>query len=207
MKFTAADAETLAEILHWRRDVRHFLTDPIPEDIIRTLECAMDFAPSVGNARPWRVIRVDDARLRAGVRANFERSNANAARAYPDAQRDAYNALKLAGLDAAPLQLAIFTATDPKAGSGLGRQTIPDTLLQSTAMAIHTLWLMARACNLGVGIVSILEPERMTELFEAGPGWTFTAYLCIGWPQSYDDMPLLHRQGWQQNLSTHWQRR
>ncbi len=207
MDFTPADAETLARILRWRRDVRHFRTDPVPEDVLDRLRQAMGAAPSVGNARPWRVLRVEDAGLRAAVRAEFEHCNGEAARTYDEDARADYARLKLAGLDAAPVQLAVFTETAPAAGRGLGRRTMPETLHQSTAMAVHTLWLAARAENLGLGMVSILRPSVIGRLFAVPPGWQFSAYLCLGWPTRADDTPLLHREGWQENAPTLWEMR
>lgn len=207
MNFCAEDAACLRRILDWRRDVRHFRTDPVPEEVLDRLRGAMDCTPSVGNSRPWRVIRVDDPALRAGVRENFERTNSDAAEAYAAPDRAEYLRLKLAGLDAAPVHLAVFTETEPEAGRGLGRRTMPETLMQSTAMAIHTLWLAARAENLGLGMVSILDPKAVEELFDVPPGWRFSAYLCLGWPAFTDDMPLLHRVHWQENQPTHWERR
>ena len=203
--FGTEEAEVLSRLLNWRRDVRHFRRDPVPEEVLRHLRAAMDSAPSVGNARPWRVFRVEDARLRSAVRVEFARCNGAAAALYSGEQAQTYAKLKLAGLEAAPVQFAVFTVTDPAAGHGLGRQTMPETLRQSTAMAIHTLWLAARAENLGLGMVSIVEPRRMEALFEVPKGWEFAAYLCLGWPAFSDDTPLLHRNGWQQNLTTDWE--
>jgi len=205
--FTAEQAATLSDILIWRRDVRHFLTDPVPEALIDRLRQAMVRAPSVGNARPWRVIRVRDCALRAAVRAEFCRCNDLAAATYDEKARADYLRLKLAGLDEAPEHLAIFTHIDPTEGRRLGRRTMPETLRQSTAMAIHTLWLAARAENLGVGMVSILEPARIETLFATPPDWEFSAYLCLGWPAVHDDTPLLHRAGWQENREPEWQER
>jgi len=207
MAFTREDAATLRRILEWRRDVRHFLTDPVDEAVLERLRAAMDRAPSVGNSRPWRVIRVEDAALRAAVRDNFRRCNAAAAADFDAARRDDYLSLKLAGLDAAPVQLAVFTEIDPAAGHGLGRATMPETLRQSTAMAVHTLWLAARVENLGLGMVSILEPRAIETLLDAPPSWEFSAYLCIGYAERDDDIPLLHRAGWQANTPTRWERR
>lgn len=207
MKFSADDALTLQHIQMWRRDVRHFKTDCVPEAVLERLRQAMDFAPSVGNARPWRVIRVKDKALRLAVREEFARCNKEAAESYDKERQDSYAALKLAGLDRAPVQLAVFTEIDPEDGHRLGRRTMPETLRQSVAMAIHGLWLAARAENLGLGMVSIFDPRRMEELFALGPGWEFSAYLCIGWPEFSDDTPLLHRAGWQENSSTDWEER
>lgn len=207
MQFTPEESATLLSILRWRRDVRHFRPDPVDEAVLERLRATMDCAPSVGNARPWRVIRVDDPALRAGVRANFNRCNAEAAKLYTGDKHAEYLALKLAGLDMAPVQLAVFNVMDPEAGHGLGRQTLPETLRQSTAMAIYTLWLAARAENLGLGMVSILEPHDIEALLNVPKGWEFAAYLCLGHPEFMDDTPLLHRTGWQENAETEWQRR
>jgi 5,6-dimethylbenzimidazole synthase len=207
MKFSPESAATLAEILRWRRDVRHFRTAPVPAPVLARLQQAMELAPSVGNARPWRVLVVESPELRAGVRAVFERCNAQAAGLYEGEQAEAYARLKLAGLDNAPVQLAVFTDLTPQAGHGLGRQTMPETLEQSTAIAIHTLWLAARAENLGLGMLSILEPAAMEKLFAVPPDWRFSAYLCLGWPEFTDDTPLLHRADWQRNTATPWQQR
>lgn len=207
MQFDHEDGEALRRLLTWRRDVRHFLTDPVDEVRLARLREAMDRAPSVGNARPWRVIRVEDADLREAVRADFARCNAEAAAAYEETRRAAYLRLKLAGLEAAPIQLAVFTDTDPSEGHGLGRRTMPQTLHQSTAMAIHTLWLAARAQNLGLGMVSVLDPQAMERLFATPPQWEFAAYLCIGHAVFDDDTPLLQRAGWQSSTPSTWQSR
>lgn len=207
MQFTEAESATLLSILRWRRDVRHFRPDPVDEATLERLRTTMDCAPSVGNARPWRVIRVDDTGLRQSVRANFNRCNTEAAKLYCGEKHTEYLALKLAGLEVAPVQLAVFNVVNPDAGHGLGRQTLPETLRQSTAMAIHTLWLAARAENLGLGMVSILEPHDIEALLGVPAGWEFAAYLCLGHPEFTDDTPLLHRTGWQENTQTDWQRR
>lgn len=207
MEFTHEQSEVLRDILKWRRDVRHFKTDPVDEGLLRALIETMAAAPSVGNARPWRVIRVRDKLLRHAVRDEFERCNSAALETYSGAQAECYAGLKLAGLDAAPEQFAIFTSMEPEAGHRLGRSTMPETLRQSTAMAMHTLWLAARAENLGMGMVSIVDPARMAEIFTVPEDWEFSAYLCIGHPEFTDDTPLLHRAGWQENAPTLWEER
>ena len=207
MNFTPTDAAVLERLLRWRRDVRHFRADPLSEEQVAMLAAAMELAPSVGNARPWRVIRVEGAGLRRAVRHNFLAANADAAGGYEGEQRAAYDRLKLAGLDHAPLQLAVFTLVDPAQGHGLGRATMPGTLHASTAMAIHAMWLAARAANLGLGMVSILDPEAIERLLEVPQGWAFSAYLCIGHPEFVDDTPLLHRAGWQETIAHPWETR
>jgi 5,6-dimethylbenzimidazole synthase len=206
MQFSPTTVETITELMRWRRDVRHFRADPVAPEILARLQRAMELAPSVGNSRPWRVLMVESPELRAAVKEEFTRCNAHAAELYESDQAAAYVRLKLAGLDKAPVQLAVFTDLAPEAGHGVGRQTMPETLEQSTAMAIHALWLAARAENLGLGLVSILEPAIVANLFGAPPNWRFSAYICLGWPEFTDDTPLLHRVDWQRNTALPWRR-
>ena len=204
MKFSAEQSDALGTILRWRRDVRHFSTDPVDEQVLDRLRAAMDMAPSVGNSRPWRVLRVKDPGRRAQIQTIFESCNQAASEEYDDATRSEYVSLKLAGLRDAPVHLAVFTETTPAEGRGLGRRTMPETLQFSTVMAIHTLWLVALAENIGVGWVSILNPDAVRAVFDVPESWVFTGYLCVGYAEFADDRPLLHRAAWQHDTPTNW---
>lgn len=204
MELTQAHRDALRDVLKWRRDVRHFLPDPVDPDVLTRLRTAMDMAPSVGNARPWRVMQVSTPSLRDAVIANFAAANAEAAKIYDDAKKARYNKLKLAGLKVAPVHLAVFTEAQPTEGHGLGRQTMPEMLAYSTVAAIHTLWLAARAENLGLGWVSILDPAAIAKTLNAPANWHLTGYLCLGKAAQSDDTPLLHRTDWQENTPTVW---
>lgn len=205
MKLDQDHRDALHDVLRWRRDVRHFKTDPIAPDILRRLSHVMDLAPSVGNARPWRVKLVQSQVLRAAVIADFEAANARAATKYKGTKKVDYMALKLAGLRDAPVHLAVFTDHTPAEGHGLGRQTMPEMLNYSTVAAIHTLWIAARAENIGLGWVSILNPDTISKILNVPDTWSLTGYLCLGHPQSSDDTPLLHRANWQENTSPSWE--
>jgi 5,6-dimethylbenzimidazole synthase len=191
----------LRHLFRWRRDVRHFRTEPMPSAILDDLLEAASLAPSVGLSQPWRFVIVDDPSRRSGVRANFVACNALALGSQ-DADRAAqYARLKLAGLDEAPCHLAVFVEVDPEQGHGLGRSTMPETTAYSAAMAVHTLWLAARAEGLGLGWVSILDPTEVTAVLDVPRDWIFIAYLCLGYPQSEDDVPELERAGWEYRRS------
>ncbi len=194
----------LTDVLKWRRDVRHFSTAPIDPADLGRLEASVDLAPSVGNSRPWRIVRVLDQRRRNAVAQCFEDCNRTASRIYDDEARNAYLALKLAGLREAPVHLAVFTDPAPAEGRGLGSRTMPETYAYSTVMAVHTLWLAARALNIGVGWVSILDPAAVRRILEVPELWRLTAYLCIGYPLENADCPELHRRDWQCNTPTVW---
>lgn len=205
MQLSQHHRDALKDVLAWRRDVRHFKTDPIASDVLDRLRAAMDFAPAVGNARPWRVLQVENSALRTAMIANFEAANEAAREIYSGDKAAKYRALKLSGMVDAPVHLAVFTDTEPTEGAGLGRQTMPEMLAYSTVTAIHTLWLAARAENIGVGWVSILDPAPVRALFDVPDSWELTGYLCLGYPAEQSDTPLLHRNGWQENTATYWE--
>ena len=204
MEFEKHHQKTLDDLLKWRRDVRHFQTQPVPEHVLKEIEAAVDLAPSVGNSRPWRFVRVRSKEARRDIIRSFEEANQEAAQAYVESERNAYLSLKLAGLREAPHQYAIFTMGDPAEGRGLGRQSMPEMLAYSTVTAIYTLWLVARAHNVGVGWVSILDPETVEDVLDVPDDWQLTSYLCVGYPSEEHDTPELERKGWQENTPTKW---
>jgi 5,6-dimethylbenzimidazole synthase len=184
-------------LLRWRRDVRHFRSDPLPDGALEELVERACLAPSVGNSQPWRFVAVESPECRDAIRVEFEACNAAALAAQPEERAEAYAALKLAGLVEAPVHLAVFCDEATEAGHGLGRATMPDTLRASAMGAVFALWLAARARGIGVGWVSILRADRVADILETPEGWSLVAYLCLGYPETEDDTPELERKGWQ----------
>jgi 5,6-dimethylbenzimidazole synthase len=201
LDFDAAFRSRLRDLFRWRRDVRHFRPERVPMAVLDDLLEVASLAPSVGLSQPWRFVTVEDPSRRSAVRASFVASNALAL-ANQDADRAArYARLKLAGLDEAPCHLAVFAEVDPEQGHGLGRSTMPETTAYSAAMAVHTLWLAARAEGLGLGWVSILDPKEITAVLDVPRDWVFIGYFCLGYPQTEDDVPELERTGWEYRRS------
>jgi 5,6-dimethylbenzimidazole synthase len=188
----------LRDLIAWRRDVRRFRRDLPPAGVVERLLELAALAPSVGLSQPWRFVLVEEAARRAAVRADFERCNAEALGAYAGERAQRYASLKLAGLDEAPVHLAVFADRATPQGHGLGRRTMPEMAEYSVVMAIHTLWLVARAEGLGLGWVSILDPAAMTQILDVPPDWIFLGYFCLGYPQSETVTPELQREGWEQ---------
>ena len=143
--FDEAFRAEFADLLRWRRDVRRFRSDPIDGEVVDGLLAIAALAPSVGNSQPWRFVKVDDPARRATVRADFEACNKDALGDYSGDKARIYAGLKLAGLDAAPVQLAVFTDLATASGHGLGQATMPETLAYSVVGAINALWLAARS--------------------------------------------------------------
>ena len=129
---------------------------------------------------------------------SYERANLAALSSYKGEDAELYSRLKLAGLRESPVHLAAFCDSATSTGKGLGQQTMPQALQYSAVMAICILWLAARARGVGVGWVSILEPDVVTRLLDVPESWGGPiGYLCVGYPRSDDDRPALMRVGWE----------
>jgi 5,6-dimethylbenzimidazole synthase len=187
----------LRELLSWRRDVRHFKRDALPDGTFERLVEIACLAPSVGLSQPWRFVAVNSRPCRDSVRACFESCNAEALRSQASDRAALYARLKLAGLDDAPCQFAVFADRTTAQGHGLGRRTMPVTIDYSAVMAIHTLWLAARAEGIGLGWVSILDPAVVATALDVPPAWTFIGYFCLGYPVENTIVPNLEREGWE----------
>lgn len=187
----------LLQLLTWRRDVRRFRRDELPAGTMQRLVRIACLAPSVGLSQPWRFVLVEDEGRRAAVRTSFERCNAEALRYQADERAGLYARLKLAGLDDAPCHFAVFADRATGKGYGLGRMTMPTTIDYSAVMAIHTLWLAARAEGIGLGWVSILDPAAVTAVLDVPPDWAFIGYFCMGLAVADDSVPALERAGWE----------
>lgn len=190
----------LRELLRWRRDVRHFKSDPVPRDTL--MECLRRAAegPSVGNSQPWRFVLVDDPARRRALHDLFTQANAEALAEYDGDQAENYARLKLQGLRDAPVQMSVFADLGTAVGHGLGSRTMPEAKAYSVVSAIQILWLMLRAHGIGLGWLSILPPEKMASTLDMPAHLKFVGHLCIGYPKEDHETPELVREGWQDRL-------
>ncbi len=187
----------LRDLLVWRRDVRRFRGDPLPSGTLESLIEIASLAPSVGLSQPWRFVIVEDGAVRAAIRRNFATCNAEALAAQSRQRAGFYARLKLAGLEEAPCHLAVFADRSTVQGHGLGRHTMPEMIEYSAVAAVHTIWLVARAQGIGMGWVSILDPQVVAEVLQVPREWKFIGYFCLGYPQSDDTIPELEQAGWE----------
>jgi 5,6-dimethylbenzimidazole synthase len=196
--FDSAFRASLLDLFCWRRDVRRFRAESLPQGMLeRFIEIAC-LAPSVGLSQPWRFVIVGDAGRREATIENFESCNADALAAFTGDLSTRYAALKLAGLREAPCHLAVFADRSTVVGHGLGRRTMPEMADYSVVTAIFSIWLAARAQGVGMGWVSILDPVVIGRILDVPQDWRFIGYFCLGYPQDEDESPELERVGWEQ---------
>jgi 5,6-dimethylbenzimidazole synthase len=196
--FDEAFRARLRDLIVWRRDVRRFRRDPLPNGTAEALIELACLAPSVGLSQPWRFVIVDDEAVRSAIRGNFAACNAEALNAQSRERADRYARLKLAGLEEAPCHLAVFADRSTGQGHGLGRHTMPEMIEYSAVIAVHTIWLAARAQGIGMGWVSILDPKIVAVLLHVPTEWKFIGYFCLGYPELDDTIPELQQMGWEE---------
>ncbi|OCX66994.1 5,6-dimethylbenzimidazole synthase [Thioclava sp. SK-1] len=190
--------------MRWRRDVRRFRSDPVPDQILaRGLE-AFAMAPSVGLSEPWRIVTVESAAARAAALANFEAANAEALATYQahgeDNRAALYANLKLTGMREAPVQLAVFCDETSAKGAGLGARTMPEMRAYSVASAISMMWLALRSDGVGLGWVSIFDAPGLARALDVPDSWKLIGYLCIGWPERISNTAELEELGWEPRI-------
>jgi 5,6-dimethylbenzimidazole synthase len=195
--FDADFRARLRDLMIWRRDVRRFTREPLPDGALHRLLQLACLAPSVGLSQPWRFVIVQNPARRDAVKECFKACNAAALSDQATERISLYARLKLEGLDDAPCQVAVFADRSTTLGHGLGRLTMPEMIQYSAVLAVHTLWLAARAEGIGVGWLSILEPSRMASILDVPAGWAFIGYFCIGYPVAEYETPALEQQGWE----------
>ena len=202
IEFDETFRQHLRELFVWRRDVRRFRSDPLPAGAIDRLIETACLSPSVGLSQPWRFVIVDDVARRRAVIDDFTACNAEALNCYSGERAARYAALKLSGLEQAPGHLAVFADKEGDIGHGLGRATMPETTEYSVVAAITAMWLAARAESIGIGWVSILNPDRIHAILDVPDGWKFIAYLCIGYPEAECEKPELEQANWEHRRDT-----
>src|SRR5579863_3269814 len=192
--FTAQEIAAVYRVMAMRRDMRHFLPAPLDEALVGRLLGAAHMAPSVGLMQPWRFIRIRDPGLRASIHALVEEERIKTAQALAE-REDEFMRLKVEGiLDCGELLVAALA--DGREGHVFGRRTMPEMDLASVACAIQNLWLAARAESVGMGWVSLFDPEALRRLIHMPEGSRPVAVLCLGYVPAFYPRPMLEEVEW-----------
>lgn len=194
LRFCDAERAAVYRAICERRDMRHFKSDPIDPATLERLLNAAHCAPSVGLMQPWRFVRVTDRELRQQIHALVEEERHRTAAALGSRQ-DEFLSLKVQGvLECGELLVAALCEGREK--HVFGRRTLPQMDLASVACAIQNLWLAARAEGIGMGWVSIFDPEALAALLGMPEGSLPIAILCIGHVEAFYPAPMLEITGW-----------
>ncbi|GAB0024318.1 hypothetical protein VN1338_33260 [Helicobacter pylori] len=191
-----AVTEALASVVAGRRDIRRYRPDAVPEELITAVLEAGHRAPSVGHSQPWRFIVVTDPATRDRAAAMADRARVDQAAHLASERAARMLDLKLEGLREAPVGVVVACDRRTPATGVLGRATFPDADLWSCATAIENMWLTARAHGLGMGWVTLFDPDELADLLGLPEGVVTLGWLCLGWPDERPPSPGLERAAW-----------
>lgn len=188
--------EALAAVVAGRRDIRRYRPDAVPEDLLTAVLEAGHRAPSVGHSQPWRFVVVTDAATRDRAAAMADRARLEQAEHLASERAARMLDLKLEGLREAPVGVVVACDRRTPATGVLGRATFPDADLWSCATAIENMWLTARGHGLGMGWVTLFDPDELADLLGLPDGVVTLGWLCLGWPDERPPSPGLERAAW-----------
>lgn len=178
-----------------RRDMRRFVPgSTIDDDVFARVLQAAHAAPSVGLMQPWRFIRITDAALRQQIYQLVDDERHLTAEALGPRDQE-FLALKVEGIRECA-ELLVVALREGRQAHVFGRRTLPQMDLASVACAIENLWLSARAEGLGMGWVSLFDPERLARLLSMPDGAEPVAVLCLGPVPDFPDRPALELDNW-----------
>jgi nicotinate-nucleotide--dimethylbenzimidazole phosphoribosyltransferase len=198
-RYDGARRQAVHDVIAQRRDVRRFRTEQVGDDVLERVLAAAHRAPSVGLMQPWRFIVVRDIATRSEIRRLAQRERIRQADRFDERARHFLDQ-KIEGVIEAPIGVCVCCDHGDPDEEVLGRGTIPQTDVYSTACAIENLWLAARAEGLGVGWVSYYRPADLAALLGLPERVEPIAYLCLGWPDEQPVRPTLEAVGWSQRL-------
>lgn len=178
-----------------------FLPDPLLQEELDQIFAAALAAPSVGFSQPWEFITVTSQEKRQQIAHSFFAENEKAKQLFQQGKFEAgkleqYEQLKLEGIIETPLNIAVFY--NPQKGPVLGQTSMPEMGKYSVVCAVQNMWLKARSLNIGIGWVSILDPEKVKSLLNAPQDRELVAYLCVGKVDKFYDQPELEMLRWQE---------
>lgn len=190
----------LSAVIHARRDIRRYRPEPVPAHMVDAIIEAAHSGPSVGHSQPWRFIVIDDDALRDAAAVMADREKLRQAELLTPDRRARLLDLQLEGIREAPLGIVVACDRRTPASGVLGRNTFHDTDLWSCACAIENMWLTARAFGLGMGWVTLFQPQELAALLGLPEGVETLGWMCLGWPDERPPSPGLERRAWSKRL-------
>lgn len=199
--FLPHQIEAVYQSIEQRRDMRHFTNTPIAPLVFDRLLSAAHHAPSVGLMQPWRFIRITDPVLKQTLHKMVDKERLLTAKALNE-RADEFMSLKVEGiLECA--ELIVVSLSDLRDQHIFGRRTLPEMDIASVGCAIQNLALAARAEGLGVGWVSLFDPQEVANCLRipsGEQGGKPIAILCIGHVEEFYKKPMLEQENWRHPL-------
>ncbi|MDR4491431.1 MAG: 5,6-dimethylbenzimidazole synthase [Candidatus Nitrosocosmicus sp.] len=191
------------KILFSRRDVRKdFIKKKISNQTLYKILLAAHHAPSVGYSQPWDFILVRDLDKRSQIKNSFLDQKLKSIHLLDDQneKKQKYLELKLEGILESDLNICVTYDHARFGPFVIGRMTIKEAGIYSVCCAIQNLWLAARAENIGVGWVSILNNRDLKKILNIPQHIKPIAYLCLGYVKEFEPLPDLEKSNWAERM-------
>ena len=201
--FTEIEKEIFYKIIFSRRDVRrNFIKKKISNRVLLRILTAAHHAPSVGYSQPWNFILIRDRKSRLSIKESFSKERLKSIELLEkDKERKRkYLNLKLEGIIESDLNICVTYDHKRFGPYVIGRMTIKEAGIYSVCCAIQNLWLAARAENMGVGWVSIINNKDLKRILKLPSAVKPIAYLCLGYVKKFEVEPDLQSQNWSNRL-------
>ena len=198
--FSAQLRRGLYEAVFRRRDMREFMSDPVPDQILARVLTPAHHAASAGFTQPWDFIVVRDVERRRKVKQIFDEEHAKNAAQFVGERRRKFLSFKLEGILEAPLNVIVTCEPERFGPAVIGRVENHDVEIYSTCLAVENLWLAARAEGLGVGWVSIVRNDDLQRIFSIPVNIVPIAYLCMGYVKAFPERATFQSAGWLDRL-------
>lgn len=197
MLFTEQEKQAVYKVIEARRDVRSFLTQPLPDEAVQRILRAAHYGPSVGFMQPWNFILITSAEVKDRLAWAAEKERKALAIHYEGERAEQFLRLKVQGIQEAPLTVCV--TCDPTRGGShvLGRNSIPETDIMSTACAIQNMWLASCAEGIAMGWVSFYKKNDVRDILELPPHIDPVALLSLGYTDDYPAAPILETEKWE----------
>ncbi len=197
MNITEEEKEAVYKTIYNRRDTRGEFTDEeVSTTVINRILDAAHHAPSVGFMQPWDFVVVRDPKIKQKIKDGFQVAHDEAKEMFSEDKKEVYKNLKLEGITEAPVGICITCDRSRSGDVVIGRTANLEMDLYSSVCAVQTLWLAARAENLGVGWVSIIHHDTLKDALDIPNDIVPIAYLCIGHVSHFHEKPELEKAGW-----------
>lgn len=196
--FSQEEKDALYKVIATRRDVRSFNNKPVPADAVERILKAAHQAPSVGFMQPWNFILIDSNELKEKLAWAADKERRALAIHYEgDERASAFLKLKIEGIKEAPITICV--TCDPTRGGAhvLGRNSIPETDMMSTACAIQNMWLASCVEGIAMGWVSFYKKADILEILEIPPHIDPVALISLGYTDVYPKAPILESAKWE----------
>lgn len=195
--FSELEKQALYKAIYTRRDVRTFLPRSIPDEAVQNILDAAHHGPSVGFMQPWNFILVTSDQIKERLAWAADKERRALAIHYEGERQDQFLSLKIEGIKQAPLTICV--TCDPTRGGShvLGRNSIPETDIMSTACAIQNMWLAACVEGLAMGWVSFYKKNDVRDILKIPYHIDPVALMSVGYTDQYPDKPILETANWE----------